>query len=340
MVVTKKYPLVSIVSINYNHSDVTLLMIKSLKKCSYKNIEIIIVDNASFNDTPEVITEKYPDVKLVLLPHNLGFGGGNNEGIKLAKGDYILLLNNDTELDSGFLEPMVDIFSNFPDVGMVSPKLLFLNSLNMKTIQYAGARNISLYTGRGSNIGWGEIDNGQYDEIYKTDYAHGAALLFSRKVLEIVGCMPDLYFLYYEEHDWCHVMHTKGLSSYFCGNSKVYHKESVSVGKNSPIKAYFMPRNRIIYLRRNGNWFTFLFAILFFLTISTPVAIIKMLKNKESHLIKYYFSGIFWNLTHLKSLYGFPKLINNDAGHIEILLNELEFNKHSMFVKSVLNTEK
>lgn len=340
MAISKEYPLVSIVSINFNHSIDTLLMIDSLKKCSYKNIEIIILDNASFNDTPGIITEKYPDVKLILLPHNLGFAGGNNEGVKYAKGDYILLLNNDTEVDPGFLEPMIDVFLNFTDVGMVSPKLLYFNSPNMKTIQYAGARNINLYTGRGSNIGWGETDKGQYDGTYKTDFAHGAALLFSRKVLEIVGCMPDLYFLYYEELDWCNFMRKKGLSPYYCGKSKVFHKESVSVGKNSPIKTYYMTRNRIIYLRRNANWFAFLFAMLFFLTVSTPVAVLKMLKNKELGLIKFYFYGILWNFTHLKSLHGFPQFIINNVGNIEIEGSKLQFEKQSKFVKSILENEK
>ena len=328
-------PLISIISVNFNHSHDTILMIKSLKNCSYKNIEIIIVDNGSYNDSPTEITNQFPDVKLILLPDNLGFAGGNNEGFRYATGEYILLLNNDTEVDPSFLEPLIATFNEYSDAGMVSPRLLYFHSPDKKTIQYAGANRINLISGRGSNIGWGEIDNGQYNSVYKTDYAHGAALMLSRKVLNEVGCMPDVFFLYYEEHDWCTAMKKKGLNPYYVGTSKVYHKESVSVGKNSPIKTFYMTRNRIIYLRRNADWLSFYLAMFFFFFISVPFAIVRMTKNKEFHLFQYFFSGISWNFKNFKGLKGYPKLVSKEGTLPEIINSQNNYKMHSAFIKSI-----
>jgi len=331
----KSNPLVSIITVNYNHSTDTIDMIHSLKECTYKNIEIIVVDNDSQNDNPSCILEKFPDIKLVLLDNNLGFAGGNNEGFRYATGEYILLLNNDTEVDPYFLEPLIELLQNNKNIGMVSPRLLFYNSPGKKTIQYAGASKINLLTGRGKNLGWGETDNGQYNFVKETDYAHGAALMLSREVLSEVGCMPDVFFLYYEEHDWCTAMQKKGLKAFYVGTSKVYHKESVSIGKNSPIKTYYMTRNRIVFLRRNANWINFLFSMLFFLFISVPAGIFRFVKNKESLLIKYFISAIVWNFTNLKSLKGFPKLKQIDNELPELTDTYHHFAFHSKFVKSI-----
>ncbi|MFZ4398963.1 MAG: glycosyltransferase family 2 protein [Bacteroidales bacterium] len=331
----KLQPLVSVITVNYNHSADTIAMIYSLKNCSYKNIEIIVIDNDSQNDDPYIISKTFPDIKLIVLPNNLGFAGGNNEGFRYSTGEYLLLLNNDTELDPGFLEPLVETLQSNSEIGMVSPRLLFYHSPEMKTIQYAGACKINLLTGRGRNIGWSEVDNGQYNYVCETDYAHGAALMLNREVLTKVGCMPDVFFLYYEEHDWCTAMQKKGLKAYYVGTSKVFHKESVSIGKNSPVKTYYMTRNRIIFLRRNANWINFTIAILFFLLISVPVGVFRYLKNKESHLLKYYFSAILWNFTHFKNLNGFPKLVTSENKLAELSGTYHHLATHSNFVKSI-----
>jgi len=329
------YPLVSIVTVNFNHSNLTILLIRSLKKCTYKNIEIIVVDNGSKSDNPLLITDEFPDVKLVILPNNLGFAGGNNEGMRYAVGAYILLLNNDTEVDKGFLEPLVETFLTHSDAGIVSPRLMYFYSPEMKTIQFAGSHRINLMTGRNSTIGSNEIDTGQYDYVCKSDYAHGSALMLSRQVLNEVGCMPDVYFLYYEEYDWCIAAEKKGFNVYYAGTSKVFHKGSASVGMNGPIKKFYMARNRILYLRRNADWLSFTIAIFFFFSISFPTAIFRMLKNKEYHLLRYFFSGVFWNFTHFKGIKGFPYLQFQHNGIPKLLNVHSCFEFHSEFIDNV-----
>ncbi|HSJ66273.1 MAG TPA: glycosyltransferase family 2 protein, partial [Anditalea sp.] len=133
-------PLVSIISINYNQSQLTIEMIRSLKKISYPNYEIIIVDNASPSEDPQLIADAYPDVTLIRSKENLGFSGGNNIGIRAAKGEYFLFLNNDTEVESDFLEPLVDHFKSHPETGIASPKIIFFGTDDR--IQYAGCTGI------------------------------------------------------------------------------------------------------------------------------------------------------------------------------------------------------
>ena len=204
-------PLVSIISINYNSLSDTIEFLESVDRLTYPELEIILVDNASRENPKEIINRQFPKVHLIVSSENLGFAGGNNLGILASKGEYLLFLNNDTLLFPDFVETLVDFMQAHPDAGMASPKVLFPDG---KTIQYAGTTRISEFTGRGDRLGLSEIDRGQYDRTYKTGLGHGAALIVPRKVVDEVGLMPELYFLYYEEHDWCEQIKRKGYSMY------------------------------------------------------------------------------------------------------------------------------
>jgi GT2 family glycosyltransferase len=328
-------PLISIITVNFNHNEYTLLMLRSLKKCTYKNIEIIVVDNASYVDNLSEIEDEFPEAKLVRLSNNLGFAGGNNEGLKYATGDYILLLNNDTEVDPGFLEPLIETFRTNSDAGIVSPRLMYFYSPDMNTIQYAGTTPINLKTGRNKSIGNNEIDRGQYNYVCKTAYANGAALMFSRKMLETVGCMPDVYFLYYEELDWCVAAQKKGFNIYYAGTSKVYHKGSITVGVNGPIRKYYMARNRILFLRRNADLFTLVISMVFFFSVSYPIAHYRMIKNKEVGLLKYFIRGVFWNFTHFKGVKAFPQIHFSENKIPELTNVSSHFKENSQFIDNI-----
>lgn len=333
------FPLVSVISVNYNQSAVTLEMLESFRKVTYPNYEIIIVDNGSPNDNPEIIKNTYPEVTLIKSLENLGFAGGNNLGIKIARGNYLLLLNNDTEVTSGFLEPLVETLENNPDAGMASPLILYHHSPGKRTIQYAGARKVSLLTGRGRNIGWGEINTNQYNYTVKTDYAHGAALLLTRKVLDEVGCLPDIYFLYYEELDWCTAMKSKGMFPLFVGKSVIYHKESMSIGKNSAIKMYYITRNRLLYLRRNAPLLKRTIAMLFFFFISLPALIFRLILKKETHYLKWVWKAIVWNMISREPIAGFPKLTRDKTGEVSLVdTNDLSFHKY--LIEKLKNDQK
>src|SRR5690606_37688682 len=213
-------PLVSIITINYNQAKLTCELLASLRQLTYPSVEIIVVDNHSSED-PSRIAHEFPEVQLIVSPVNLGFAGGNNLGIQASKGEYLLFLNNDTEVDGGFLEPLVALFRANPQAGAASPKLIYYNSGN--TIQYAGSSRIDPFTGRSKRIGWMEKDRGQHDQLRETELAHGAAMMVPRTVVDRVGMMPEFFFLYYEEVDWCESIKRAGYRIFFVPDSRVYH---------------------------------------------------------------------------------------------------------------------
>ncbi|MCX6306822.1 MAG: glycosyltransferase family 2 protein [Bacteroidetes bacterium] len=293
------FPLVSIISINYDHPEVTCQLLASLRKISYPNIEIIVVDNASPNDDPACIKEQYPEVTLLRSKENLGFAGGNNLGIRLATGKYILLLNNDTEVDPGFLEPMVLKLETNPRIGAVSPKIKYYHTPG--TLQFSGITEFNPYTIRNRSLGLGVRDTGQFEEDALTSYCHGAAMMIPIKVIKKVGLMAECYFLYYEEHDFGARIRRAGYQMWYVHNSLVYHKESVSTGKLSPLKTYYMNRSRLIFLRRNISGVTFVIAALYQLLIAMPKnALLFLLRGSFDHF-RAYRNAVSWHMTHMFS---------------------------------------
>ncbi len=293
----KYYPLVSIITVNYNHSDVTCAFIQSLNKITYPNFEIIVVDNASTKDDPQIIKQKFPGVVFVKNPINYGFAAGNNFGIMAARGKYVMLLNFDTEVTENFLEPLVDKLEEYPIFGAVSPKIRFFHTPD--TIQYAGYTTMNPFTLRNFAIGSREVDNGQYDSDYETAYAHGAAMLVPMDVIKKIGMMSYSFFLYYEEADWCERIKRAGFRICYVHNSLVYHKESISTGKLSPMKIYYLNRNRIIFMRRNILGFTFYFAILYQFFIAIPKNSLKFLMKGKFSLFHAYYRAIGWHIHNL-----------------------------------------
>lgn len=289
-------PLVSIITVNYNGAKYTCEMIKSLKSISYANIEIIVVDNASTESTNE-ISKKFPDVRLIKSAQNLGFAGGNNLGIRASKGEYILLLNNDTEVDEFFLEPLVEKLMSDPTIGAVSPKVYYFNT---NIMQFAGSKAINTITGRGGFIGDLEIDYGQYNNPTTCSHTHGAAMLMPRSVLKKVGLMSEIYFLYYEELDFCEKIKRAGYTFWYIPDSEVYHKESMSVGKKSALKTYYVTRNRILFMKRNVSFISYISFLLFYIFIVIPKSLLLYVINFEFAQIEPFIKGIIWHLNKNK----------------------------------------
>lgn len=264
--------LVSIVSVNYNGYDVTCEMIESLLRYVTTPFEIIVVDNASVRNEARMLQEKYPEVRAFRSEVNLGFAGGNNIGIREAKGEYILLLNNDTTVDGDFLNPLIDRFLSEPKAGAVCPKIKF--ELLPGVLQFAGYTPLSRITLRNGLIGFMEMDVGQYESAHLTPYAHGAAMMVKRGVIDRAGEMPEIYFLYYEELDWSERFVDAGYEIWYEPKSVVYHKESASTGQNSPLRCYYLSRNRLLYAKRNRKgafWLLSVFYQLIFVFIRDEI---------------------------------------------------------------------
>lgn len=290
----KDSPLVSIISVNYDQPEVTCEMLASLRNLSYENLEIIVVDNGSPKFDPQIIKDKFPEIQLIKSKKNLGFAGGNNLAIKEASGKYLFFLNNDTEVKIDCIEPLVSLFESNSTAGIASPKIIFFESDD--TIQYAGSTEINPWTGRNKGIGNMEKDMGQFDISSQTDLAHGAAMMVPKAVIDEVGLMPEVYFLYYEELDWCEMIKRQGYTCHYVGKSSIYHKESVSVGKSSLLKTYYINRNRLLFIRRNFFGFQKWSSYFVFLALAIPKRSLTHALNGEWKHCGALWKGVLWNV--------------------------------------------
>lgn len=261
----------SIITVNYNGLKDTCALIDSIP--FNEDMEVIVVDNGSNENEANVLQERYPYIKVIRSDKNLGFAGGNNLGIKSAKGKYIFLVNNDTIFKEFKPQILIRRLESSPKIGMVCPKIRFAWKNN--PIQFAGYTPLSSITVRNQAIGFGEEDKGQYDTPHHTPYAHGAAMMLKREVIDKVGLMPECYFLYYEELDWSMMITRAGYEIWYEPASTIYHKESQSTGQNSPLRTYYITRNRLLLVKRNWSGFTKYLSYFYLIIIVATRDIIK-----------------------------------------------------------------
>ena len=281
----------SIITINYNGLKDTCELIDTLP-LEDKSIEVIVVDNASTQDEATAIEQRYPQVKVIRSKENLGFAGGNNLGIKAAQGKYLFLLNNDTFLkpQTSDLRPLISRLESSPKIGMVCPKIKF--SWGSQLIQFAGYTPLSPITMRNKAIGCGEADHGQYDIAHLTPYAHGAAMMVKKEVIEKAGLMPDSYFLYYEELDWSMIIRRAGYEIWYEPACTVFHKESQTTGQNSPLRTYYITRNRLLFTQRNQQGLIKYISFLYLINLVATRDILKFAFQRRMDLVQATIRGI------------------------------------------------
>ena len=289
-----KNPLISIITINYNNISVTLDLLLSIRECIYTNLEVIVVDNGSDLDPTEMIMKNYPEVIAIRSSKNLGFAGGNNLGIRYANGEFIFFVNNDTLFEENVIAELIKPFYQDEKIGIISPKVIYYETPNI--IQYAGATEINSLTGRNKIVGQGENDN---NELFKSDFtyfAHGAAMIIRKCLVEKVGIFPEVFFLYYEELDYSYRTRKTGFKIYFNSKAVIYHRVSYSVGEDSPLKVYYMTRNRIMFMQRNFTGIRFIIFILFFILFTIPKNSFNYIISGRKDLLSSFYKAILWNL--------------------------------------------
>ncbi len=247
---------VAIILVNWNGLEHTSKCIASLKEVTYANVQIIVVDNGS-NEAEVMSLREIQGIILIENEKNLGFTGGNNVGIKYAyeEGfDLIMLLNNDTTVDSGFVEPLIAGFGG--SVGAVQPKISSMADPNQ--IWNAGG-TMNRYIGLPITIGAGEKDTGQFDEIREIDWITGCCLLFSREMVEKVGYLDNTYFILFEDADWSIRARKAGFKLLYLPQSRIYHFESATAvsrkkgkeGYRSARRQYINIRNHLFLVRKH-----------------------------------------------------------------------------------------
>ena len=282
---------ISIITINYNGLKDTCELIESLP-LEDQSIEVIVVDNASKEDEASIISSRYPQVKVIRSEQNLGFAGGNNLGIKAAQGKYLFFINNDVILkpQTSDIRHLISRLETDDKIGAVCPKIRF--AWGDKPIQFAGYTPLSRYTMRNRSIGFGETDKGQYDTAHSTSYAHGAAMMVKREAIEKVGLMPECYFLYYEEFDWSMMFTRSGYSIWYEPACTIYHKESQTTGQNSPLKTYYLTRNRLLFVKRNIQGLRRYITYTYLLLVVVPRDISKYILHRQFNLASATIKGI------------------------------------------------
>ena len=238
---------ISIITINYNGLNDTCSLIETIP--DNDKLEVIVVDNASQNQEADTISKRFPQVKVIKSKRNLGFAGGNNLGIKAAQGNYLFFINNDTIFKEFNVQSLIDRLESSPNIAIVCPKIRFAWGNN--PIQFTGYTPLSKITVRNQAIGFGEEDHGQYNTAHPTPYAHGAAMLIKKEAIHQVGLMPECFFLYYEELDWSMMFTRAGYQIWYEPLCTIYHKESQTTGQNSPLRTYYIVRNRLLLVKRN-----------------------------------------------------------------------------------------
>ena len=275
-------PRISVISVNYNGFALTAAMIDSLRRHVTTPLEIVVVDNGSARDEAAELRERYPDIVTMRSDENLGFAGGNNLGIRAASGDCLLLLNNDTEVADDTLHYLCDTLDADPSVGAVCPKIRFWAS--PQAIQFAGYTPLTRITLRNALVGFGQTDDGRFDTPHDTPYAHGAAMMVRREAVERAGMMPEEYFLYYEELDWSVRIREAGYRIVYDPRATVFHKESATTGRQSPLRSYYLTRNRLLFARRNRRGAARRLSVAYQLGVALPKSVLTALLDGRRDL--------------------------------------------------------
>ena len=302
--------LISIIIINYNGKKWLKKLFDSLFSQTYKNFEIIFVDNASDDDSIDFLKNNYKDdrIKIIQSEKNLGFAGGNNFGIKNAKGEYILLLNNDTWVEADFLERLTNFYNEnkFDIVGPVEANY-YTKKSDIYTI-YLDLFGHFIY----KNDGIGGS---------KCFYLSGVCLFFTKEFYYKTGGLDDNYFMYCEDWDWFWRLHLLNKKIFQINNLKIYHAGAGSTGSGIKYLSFLWRNQNVLQmLLKNYRWFNLLWVlpIYFIQNIFEIIFFVLILKPKIAYS---YIQGWWFNVVNFKKIMQKRKWVqeNRIAGDYKII---------------------
>ncbi|MBW6503937.1 glycosyltransferase family 2 protein [bacterium] len=241
-------PLFSVIILNWNGRHLLEECLDSVSSQSFRDFETIVVDNGSTDGSVDWLKDRFGDAVLtVALPSNLGFAGGNNAGIRVARGSYVILLNNDTAADPRWLAALADAVRRHPDAGMFTPKIL--NFYRRDEIDNTG--HLIYLDGLARGRDRLEKDGGRFNEEGETLWPSGCAGVYKREMLDRIGLLDESFFAYGEDVDLGLRARWAGWPCFYVPTAVVYHKYSATTGAYSPQKAFLVERNRIWILFKN-----------------------------------------------------------------------------------------
>jgi len=289
-------PLVSLIIPNFNGKKHLKTCLSSIQKATYKNIEIIVVDNASRDGSVEFLRKNYPQVKLIAKSMNLGFAEGCNEGMRNAKGEYIALLNNDTEVDSKWLEEMVQVAKSNPQIGMCASKIVMFH--DRKILNSAGGE-YDIF-GFGHDRGLYEADNGRYSRSEEVFFASGGAMLICKTVLKNMELFDSRYFMYGEDLDFCWRARLQGYRVIYVPSAVVYHKYGGTMKAINVQRLYLNSRNNLCSILKNYGPKSLVKAVLRFSFLKVGETILFLLTGRVNASVALLKASV-WNIMKFPS---------------------------------------
>ncbi|HYH14469.1 MAG TPA: glycosyltransferase family 2 protein [Flavisolibacter sp.] len=247
-------PSVAVVILNWNGKKYLEQFLPSVQSTTYPNYKIVVIDNASSDDSITFLKEHFLQIEIIALSENFGFSKGYNEGLRSVQADYYILLNSDVEVTPGWIDPMVELLEQDKRHAACQPKLLAFHQKNQ--FEYAGAAggwidSLGYPFARGRVFDTCEEDKGQYNDIVEVFWASGAALMIRSQVYHELNGFDDFFFAHQEEIDLCWRIHLAGYKIFSCPSAVVYHVGGGTLPKGSARKTFLNFRNNNIMLAKN-----------------------------------------------------------------------------------------
>jgi len=305
-----KYPKVSIIVLNTNDLKDTLECLPSLKKMTYRNYDVIVVDNASTGDDVKILREEFGDyVHIIENDKNYGYTGGNNVGMKYcldhSQPDYFLILNPDTVVDPDLLSRVTEFAEKDTSIGIVDPKVYYYQSPNC--IQSAGGK-INMWTGQTSSIGIKQADVGQYDKPREVDYIAGCCMLIKKGVISKIGLFDESYFCYWDETDYCTRARKAGYKVIYVPEASIRHKapmkekvwqKTLASRRASCFTQYYSARNSFKFMRKHATKLQYVsFLACFFGYQFLFMTALCLLYYRDPNRLTSFYRGVMEGLLH------------------------------------------
>lgn len=290
--------LISVIIVNWNGKKWLANCFEDLKNQTNQNYEIIFVDNASSDDSVIFIKQNYPNVHIVENQKNLGFAAGNNSALPIARGEYILLLNNDTRIPPNYLENFIGAFLNNPKIGAAQSKIIRMDNPDLLDSCGSFWTNTTLLY----HYGVGKKQSlKKYNDAFPVFTNKGASMLISRKLVDEIGLFDDDFWCYYEETDFCHRVWLAGYECWYLPTSEISHAIGGTSVKFKNSEIHFNNfKNKLLSYLKNFEVKTLLRVIPIFLILSIGISFLWIAQGYFSNAYAIY-RALIWNIVHFKN---------------------------------------
>ena len=305
---SQENPLVSVIVVNYNGKKWLKKCFDSLSSQTYKNLELIFVDNSSSDGSVEFVKSKYPSVKIVELSENYGYAIGNNRGYQVSSGGYIVLLNNDTYVEDTYIQEFLDNINSKPKIAVIQSKIVLMDQPGL--IDSAGSflTDFSLLY----HLGFKKPSNlNLYNSAYPVFSVKGASIMIKKEVIENVGLFDEEFWSYYEETDFCHRVWIAGYECWYFPTPICYHAlgSTSSLMKNDFVQFHNF-KNKLLSMLKNFETTSLIRFLPFYFTFTTCASVLWLFQGKHGHFFAIYKSYL-WNLKKLSQTLSKRKKINS-----------------------------